>query len=140
MDTVAESVPSVSELDLLFLGLGLYWAEGAKNERHAISLTNTDPGIIRAYLKFLRAVGANTHRLSANLIVHQDVVGAEARQYWSKITGIPLERIYLTWVKSTDNPVKQKYGTIHVSLQDMVFSRMMFGWLRGLRAQIANLD
>ncbi|MEI9914167.1 MAG: hypothetical protein WDN66_04285 [Candidatus Saccharibacteria bacterium] len=35
------------------LGLGLYWGEGNKRSKHSIRLGNTDPALIRYFMKFM---------------------------------------------------------------------------------------
>ena len=34
------------------LGLGLYWGEGAKRNKHTVKLGNTDPKLIKAFIRF----------------------------------------------------------------------------------------
>lgn len=39
---------------LLGLGLGLWWGEGTKKNRHAVRLGNTDPQLLRKFIEFWR--------------------------------------------------------------------------------------
>lgn len=43
------------ERALFHLGVGLYIGEGTKS-RHRVSISNTDPQVIRAFLRFLRQI------------------------------------------------------------------------------------
>lgn len=77
----------------------LYWAEGYKRliirgarERtyHPISLTNSDPKIIEAFIRFLKEVfdiPVDDIKAELRLFEHQDA--QRAIRYWSTATGIP---------------------------------------------------
>ena len=49
---------STEDWFLYGLGLGLFWGEGNKVNTYAVRLGNTDPGLLRIFLKFLRKVYA----------------------------------------------------------------------------------
>ena len=132
MNDVADSVPMPSGESLFFLGMGLYWGEGLKNERVATAFSNSDPRAIRAYLAFLREMDAPMEKLSAGLVIHRDVDKDEAVDFWAGVTGIPHSRIYTSWVDcGPKNSVKRIRGVLNVRLHDAPFSRKMHGWLRG---------
>ena len=50
---VASDIETLSKRDVFIGGLFLYWGEGGKTKYSSISLSNTDPAMIRFYLKFL---------------------------------------------------------------------------------------
>jgi hypothetical protein len=135
MDERGEEVPAAIGTPLFFLGLGLYWGEGNKNERQPITFTNSDPQAIRAYLTFLLETGASMDKLKASLVIYRDTDIEASQKYWAEITGIPIGRIYITIKESSGNPVKQINGTLHIALSDAQFSRKVFGWLRGIKKQ-----
>ena len=138
MDATGRSLPVATGDLLFFLGLGLYWAEGSKNERKAITFSNSDPSAIRAYIAFLREVGADSAKLCAGLVIHEDVDRNEARDFWSHISGIAPERIYISQIESQGNSGKRSRGVLNVIVSDMEFSRRLFGWLRGISRQFAE--
>lgn len=58
-----KEIGTMGEKHLLILGAALYWAEGYKRPlvrkgrtltSHAVALTNSDPFLVRAFLRFLR--------------------------------------------------------------------------------------
>ena len=140
MEQDARQTPRAIEMSLVFLGLGLYWAEGTKNERKALSFSNADPRAIRVYIAFLREVGADIQKLNAGLVAHRDVDLKKAQEYWAEVSGIPINRIYPTHIDSTDSLVKQIYGALDIRLQDAEFSRKVFGWLRGVQRQFEQTN
>jgi len=67
------------------LGLGLYWGEGNKRNKHSIRLGNTDPLIIRKFTKFLvELLGVNKKRLRFGLQIFTDTPENAALHYWLK--------------------------------------------------------
>lgn len=61
------------ERELYQLGLGLYIGEGNKRSRHNLSLPNTDPRVIRAFLRFLREIcGVDERRIWAWINIFDD--------------------------------------------------------------------
>ena len=135
MNKRGEEIPPITGLPLFFLGLGLYWGDGTKNKARPISFANIDPNAIKAYINFLIEAGADRTKLSLSVVIHKDVDIDDVRKYWSKITGIPNKRIYLTLRDYQSTYIKQPQGTAHVNLQDASFSRKVFGWLEGLYRQ-----
>lgn len=78
------------QLDPLFIaGLCLYWGEGDKRTRHQVRITNTDPGIIRLFLRFLN-VYSNIlqERVWIALIIYKDLDIETCETFWQKETGL----------------------------------------------------
>ena len=42
------------------LGLGLYWGEGTKSNKHSVRLGNTDPALVVKFLEFLERIYTTT--------------------------------------------------------------------------------
>lgn len=77
------SVQTKNELFLYGLGLGLYWGEGTKSNMHSIRLGNTDPRLIRIFIKFLRQIyKIKPAKLKFGLQVFNDVSKIAAKKYW----------------------------------------------------------
>jgi hypothetical protein len=128
-------IPVATGSLLFFLGMGLYWGEGTKNEHDPIVFSNSDPRAIRAYLAFLRETGADLAKLCASLVIHQDIDREKALAFWSKASGIAPNRISVTQIASHENPRRRSRGTLNVKLSDIDFSRKAHGQLRGVIGQ-----
>jgi hypothetical protein len=86
----------------LFIGgFYLYWGEGTKSAEYTIALTNTDPGIIKTYLAWLRLihVDINDCRVKLHLYADQDI--KDSIKFWSEITQIPSSHFYKPYIKET---------------------------------------
>lgn len=73
----------------------LYWAEGEKSGS-AVSFTNSDPQMIGLYLGLLRkSFNIKKNKLKAILHLHTYHNPKKQVSFWSRITGIPPEQIFI---------------------------------------------
>lgn len=83
-----------SEMFLYGLGIGIYWGEGNKAPKcGSLRVTNSDPGLIRVFLKFIKKIfQLEDKRFSFSIVSFNDVDPEIARNYWSKELKISPER------------------------------------------------
>lgn len=94
MATGATRVGNLSDRDLLIAGAALYAGEGAKTDGLVV-FANSDPLIIRMFLRWLRAFfDIDESRLRMRLYLHDDLNLDEAVSFWSKVTEIPASQLY----------------------------------------------
>lgn len=89
----------------------LYWAEGAKKD---FSLTNTDPSLIKTFIECLNELGVKKEKLTINLRIYEDLDREEVCNFWSKVVGIPKEKIMYVNVLKGKKKGKLKYGMCRV--------------------------
>ncbi|MFH9430704.1 hypothetical protein ACH4JZ_20785 [Streptomyces sp. NPDC017615] len=88
-DEARRTVGPLSERELFLVGVGLYWAEGAKDKpydrRENVAFVNSDPGMITTFLAWLDLLGVERGRLRFTVMIHEsaDVPGAE--RFWSEV-------------------------------------------------------
>ena len=76
---------TAEEYKLLGMGLGLYWGEGTKSDKGAVRLGNTDPKLIKMFIKFLvRFFGISKKDLRFGLQIFTDIDPNEALDFWAK--------------------------------------------------------
>lgn len=72
----AESVGIITDRDLMMTGLGLYWGEGYKESNGELGFTNSNPLIIKFYIKWLSLWQVNISdlifRLTLNSIFQKE--------------------------------------------------------------------
>jgi len=143
-------IKSISPRDLLMLGLSLYWAEGYKrpivrNGRevtyHPVSITNSDPKLVKAFLVFLRGVcGAPVSKIRADVRIFQHLNEDMVLRYWSKELGIPRENFRRTYVGTSRSSMGKRpfnrlpYGVIQIRISDTNLFHKIMGWIEGLKA------
>ncbi|MFF9022341.1 hypothetical protein [Streptomyces eurythermus] len=99
----AAAVGRLSDRELFLVGVGLYWAEGAKDKpydrRENVTFVNSDPGMIEVFLKWLDLLRVDRERLRFNVMIHEnaDVEGAE--RYWADLVGADTSAFYKTTLK-----------------------------------------
>jgi transposase-like protein len=99
----ARSVGDLSDRELLLVGAAMYWAEGSKDKpwRRDESLTfvNSDPTMIRVYLRWLDLMGVERERLTFRLQIHESADIAAALDYWSDLVDVEPSSFKPTTVK-----------------------------------------
>ncbi|NGO78314.1 hypothetical protein G6045_22005 [Streptomyces sp. YC504] len=139
----AGEIGALSERDLLLVGAALYWAEGAKDKsysrREKVLFVNSDPGVIKVYLAWLKLLGVAPENLRYRVMIHltADVEGAE--RYWADQVGVSVDEFQKTTIKK-HNPktirknVGENYrGCLVVGvLKSAELYRRVEGWWNGI--------
>ena len=82
---------------LFIAGNMLYWAEGDSKVKNPLSLTNTDPRMIRVYIKFLiKILKIDKNKIRATLILYPDLNENRCINFWSEEVGLPKSQFYKT--------------------------------------------
>src|SRR3989338_617423 len=142
-------IGSLSRRDVLMIGLALYWAEGHKRlivkdgkERtyHPVELTNSDPGIVKIFIRFLRetfGVVPRDIKVELRLFEHQDA--GRAIDFWSKATSIPRKNFRKPYYGiSISSRGKRPYyrlehGIIRIVLSKTVLFHKILGGIEGIK-------
>jgi hypothetical protein len=105
----------------------LYWGEGAKSGSRLI-LMNSDPEMIKVYLFLLRKCFLiDEKKLKANIHLHGYHMQDEMIEYWSKITKIKKENIYIYKKNNSGKTIRKDYkGCISLRYGDVnIFNEVM---------------
>lgn len=98
---------------LLFIS-ALYWAEGSKKD---FGLSNTDPELIRVFVRGIRHVlGVTDDRFRISVRVYEDIDREKSLSFWSKIVDIPKEKFISVNVLNGKKNGKLKYGMCRVRI------------------------
>ncbi len=114
----------ISDRDLNIIGASLYLCEGTKERLvmknrkiFAVEFTNTDPRVIKMFMLFLRRIIIpDEERVKAELFLYPDLNEKLLKNYWSKVTNIPLNRFQKTifFKKKTSLFKHNPLGTIKI--------------------------
>jgi DNA invertase Pin-like site-specific DNA recombinase len=111
-ESAYSEVGSLSSREVLLLGGALYWAEGAKSKpwerRENVVFCNSDPSVIRFFLRFCREIGVDRAQLRARLQIHVTADVAAAEAYWRDVTGLPSEQFHRTTLKQHNPKTNRK--------------------------------
>jgi hypothetical protein len=120
------------DLELFNLGIGLFLGEGTKKNKYNVALANSDPGIIKLFLVFIRQIcGVKDFKIKAALNIFDDMNLNEALNFWQKETGIPHLRFATSIIRKSKGGTyknKSKYGTLTVYVSNMKLKALMDEW------------
>ncbi len=149
----SKEINNLTKKELLILGTALYWAEGYKRviirkgqERtcHPVSLTNSDPYLVKCFMKFLREICATPEaKIKADIRIYNHLNENKLLEFWSKTTGIPRERFGKTYYGVSKSSQGKKpfnilpFGTIQIRVNSTELFHRIMGWIEGVK-QIAS--
>jgi len=105
-----KSVAKQHEVAKIMLAM-LYWCEGCRYGKGALMFGNSDPEMIKLFLRLLRQVyciDENKLRCTVQCRYGQDIV--ELQRFWAKITDISSGQFYPTVIdeRTKNKPLKKK--------------------------------
>jgi len=113
-------------------GIMLYWGEGTK-KGGTVTLSNSDPHLIRLFLKFLRKIcGIQEKRLRVLLHYYSDQNEKLIKKYWQSITNIPESQFCKSFLHHrTSGSYKNisKLGTISLRYSDKKLLNTIIYWI-----------
>lgn len=107
------------EAKLFGLGLGLYWGEGNKLNKNTVKLGNSDPVLLRNFIKFLiRFFHIKKRNLKFHLHIFSDIKVNDSYNYWMKELKIRKDQFYKPTITRTGKlgtyRNKSKYGVLTI--------------------------
>jgi hypothetical protein len=96
-DAAGAAVGDLNQRDLLLAGAAIYWCEGRKtkpwrpHECH-VNFTNSDPGLLMLFLRFLESAGHHRDGLTYRVSIHESADAEAATHWWAERLGLPLDR------------------------------------------------
>ena len=142
----AGQIGVLSKREILIAGAIAYWCEGAKSKPHRrqerVVFINSDPGLIKFFLRFLDKAGVTSAQLRFRVNIHEtaDVAGAE--RFWQGVTGADPARFHRTTMKRHNPRTVRKnvgadyHGCLIVSVrQGADLYRRIEGWVGAIMAE-----
>lgn len=98
---VIKEIGDFTERDLFIGGLFLYWGEGTKASRDVVAFTNTDPFMIKFFIKWLDLLGVDRNELKVKLHLYIDMDLKEKISFWSNLLSIPIKNFRKPYIKAS---------------------------------------
>ncbi|MFF4170906.1 hypothetical protein [Streptomyces sp. NPDC001744] len=144
--TAAEEIGALSERELFLLGVGLYWAEGAKDKPYArrerVVFVNSDPGMIRVFIAWLDLLGVEPERRRHYVMIHETADATGAERYWGALIGVDPSTFNKATIKRHNPRTNRKnvdigyHGCLVVRILDGAdLYRRVEGWWKGIVAE-----
>ena len=100
----AGEIGALSNREVLIAGAIAYWCEGAKSKPHKLServvFINSDPGLIKFFLRFLREAGVEPAQLRFRVHIHETADVTAAEQFWQSVVGAEPAQFHRTVLKT----------------------------------------
>jgi hypothetical protein len=110
---VSKDIGKINDREMFIAGLFLYWAEGGKTRDASVVLTNTNPTMLKFYLKWLKLLRVPKDKLRINLHLYSDMNIKEKIKFWSDTLDIPQNQFWKPYIKKslqTSITYKNGYG------------------------------
>ena len=117
--------------------LGIYLGEGNKRSDKEVRVGNSDPLILRIFVRFLIEVcGVRPEKIRVNIVKHPDVPTFETEKFWSGQLNIPLSQFQKTTtiVPRGNGTYRHRceHGVATVSVCSIELRRLIQRWLQDL--------
>ncbi|MFI7016220.1 hypothetical protein [Streptomyces sp. NPDC050164] len=141
-EAAKQSIGTLSNRELFLAGVVLYWAEGAKDKgqgrqrREKLQFINSDPNVIRLYLRWLESMGVERERLRFRVNIHESADVAAAEAFWADLVGADASCFQRTVLKK-HNPRTNRKNTaasyrgrlaVYVTKSADLYRRMEGAW------------
>jgi len=133
-----KEVGKLSKRDKFVIGIALYAAEGTRGEKSA-GFSNSDPRMVRFMMDWFReCCKLPEEKFRGAIWIHKGLNQDQAKEYWSKLTGISINKFHKTYVVDSKNASKKirknlhNYGVFSIRFSDLKVLRLVNGWIAGI--------
>ncbi|MFJ8162975.1 hypothetical protein ACIRBY_18890 [Streptomyces sp. NPDC096136] len=150
-ESATAEIGTLSDRELFLLGVGLYWSEGSKDKsydrREKVIFVNSDPGMVRVHLAWLRLLGVDNELIRFSVMIHESADIAAAEEFWAGLVGVEVAQFQKTTLKRHNPRTNRKntgdtyYGCLAVrALQSADLYRRIEGWWCGIVGAASESD
>ena len=97
----SNKIGKLNNRDVFLSGLFLYWGEGTKSLRGVVAISNTDPSMIRFFIKWLHLVGVPQSKFKIRLQLYSDMDISKGIAFWSDELNLPKHLFKKPYIKSS---------------------------------------
>ncbi|SDC99850.1 hypothetical protein [Streptomyces prasinopilosus] len=144
-------VGTLTDRELFVLGVGLYWAEGAKSKpysrRERITFVNSDPDMITVFLAWLDLLEADSADFRFAVQIHETADVAAAERFWADHVGISTTDLMKTTLKKHNprtnrkNTADEYHGCLRIDVRKGAdLYRRIEGWWCGIVGAAREAD
>jgi hypothetical protein len=102
-EKASKDIGNFSKRELFLTGLFLYWGEGTKSSNSSTVLTNTNPAMIKFFIKWLELFNVTRKDLKIKLHLYSDMDIKRSLDFWSKELRIPISQFRKPYIKKTSS-------------------------------------
>jgi len=126
-----DSFSKLKSNPLFISGIMIYWGEGDSKPKNPFRLSNTDPRMIKLYVKFLiELLNIPKENIRLGLILYPDLIENRCINFWSKNTTIHKSQFYKTQFIQGRHPTKRlSYGICMVICGNRQLKEKVLLWI-----------
>ncbi len=137
-DKVGKDIGVFSKKDIFVAGWFLYWGEGLKTSSPTFGLSNTDPNMIRFFLRWVEILGVPKEKVTITLHLYSDMDINKEIYFWSKELSLPKSCFRKPVIKKTKlSGLTYKngfgHGTCHVRIYNRDWAEYILKGLQYIR-------
>ena len=125
-------VRTPEDLELLHIAIGLYVGEGSRKRTSEVSVANSDPRVICAFIRFLRDIcGVDQADMFAIVHMYDDVELAFVQHFWEETTGLAHSQFHKPTIKPRRGgtyKARSRYGTVTVGVYSTKLHQIIQNW------------
>jgi len=131
----AKEIGCLSKRDRFIAGIMLYGGEGSKTDGD-VSFANSDPRFINLMMRWFREFcEVPEDKFRAHLYLHKELDEEKAKRFWSKLTKIPENQFYKTYIavnrKNRIHKNIHSRGVLKIRFSNREAHRKIIGWIKG---------
>ncbi len=133
-----KEIGTLRKRDRFIAGIMLYAGEGEKTDGRG-GFANSDPKLIEFMMKWFKEFcEIPLSRFRGAIWIHEGLDANQAKKYWSKLTGIPQNQFFKTYIaenKTDSRKVRKnihKYGVFAIKFSISDKQRKIIGWINAL--------
>lgn len=98
----------LSRNSLFIAGISIYWGEGDSKPNNPLRISNTDPRMIKIYVRFLKEImGVEASKIRLGLILYPDLNNRVCQEFWAKASELPIDNFIKTQYINGNHPTKR---------------------------------
>jgi hypothetical protein len=137
-----KEIKEITDEELRLIGTALFWAEGSKRTQHQLRFANSDPELIKVFLKFCRKVcKMPEEKIKARIHLYPGMDAQKAIRFWSEVTGISPENFYKPQIQVSRASKRKRgrklpFGTLHLVCGNTETFCKVKGWIQGIYEKV----
>src|SRR3989344_4541773 len=123
---------------LFICGVVIYWGEGDRNPKNPVRISNTDPRMLRIFMKFLIEIcKVEKTKIHAHMVLYPDLREKECKKYWSSRIGVSSSFFYKTQrIEGGHKRKKLEFGICAISVSNVCLKEKILVWIENFASKI----
>ena len=137
-ETQKKIILPLNDREFFIAGLFLYWGEGTKCRRDGLSVSNSDPSVIKFFIRWLnKNLSVPRKKMRVGLHLYNDMDINKEMEFWSRTLKIPLSQFIRPYIKKTSSErINHKggfgHGTCNVRINSVPLAEKIFMTLKAI--------